>query len=192
MTPSGRLRLFVAASVPGPLLAQLERATSPLRERWPSARWAPVANQHVTLKFLGSVDEGLLDPVRAAAATVALGHRASELRLGLPGVFPSRRRAKVLWIGIDDPHELLSSLAHDLESHLAQLGFPAEGRVFRPHLTLARFKDPVRVGAELPPLDLYDAHAFKIDRVDLFRSHLHPKGARYEILESFPLGTRNE
>ncbi|MDQ4142794.1 MAG: RNA 2',3'-cyclic phosphodiesterase [Actinomycetota bacterium] len=183
-----RLRLFVAVSVPGPLLARLEERTRELRAAWPSARWIPRENQHVTLKFLGPVEAPVLAPVKETVRAVAEDHAPAYLTPSFPGVFPSRTRARVLWVGLDDPDDLLAALAADLDTALAPLGFNAEKRPFRAHLTLARFRDPVRVKDDVLGIDLRDFEDFRVSSIELFRSHLHPKGARYEVIESFALG----
>ncbi|MDQ4095262.1 MAG: RNA 2',3'-cyclic phosphodiesterase [Actinomycetota bacterium] len=189
MSSSGRLRLFVAASVPAPLLAELARATVGLRERWPSARWTPPENQHVTLKFLGWVDEGLTPALHEVVATTAAEHDPAKVSLAGLGVFPGPTAARVLWAGLDDPKGLLRSLANDLDERLEPLGFESEQRPFRAHVTLARFKERVRADG-LPGLDLGENAVFGVQAIELFRSHLSPRGPRYEVVRSFPLGGR--
>ena len=188
MSPAGKQRLFFAVSVPPLLLARLEEATSRLRDRWPQARWAPPANQHVTLRFLGWVEDEEVEPVRRAGAAAAESLEPAPVSLSGLGVFPSRARARVLWVGLDDPAALLASAAATLAERLEPLGFAPEERAFRPHLTLARFRTPERVRVELEPLDLGDESLFEVAAIELFRSHLHPQGARYEVVAAFPLG----
>ena len=193
MSPSDRLRLFVAASLPQAHLESVAATTVGLRERWPQARWTDPANQHVTLKFLGWTSSDLFDEVVEVVGSVADRHGPATLRLGGLGVFPSRSRARVLWIGLEDPAGVLASLARDLDEGFEPLGFSTEKRPFRSHLTLARFRQPERITEELPEIDLRDLPAFEVTAVDLFRSHLHPKGARYEVVGSFALsGDRGE
>lgn len=185
MTEDKPLRLFVAAGVPPRELAWLADQTVSLRERWPEARWAPIDNQHVTLKFLGSTLLGALDEVVAACAAVAASAEPSEIALSGLGVFPTPRRARVLWAGFDDPRRTLAGLAAGLDDRLGPLGFVAEKRSFTPHLTLARFRAPTRV-EDLPPLP--PARPFHLGAFGLWRSHLSPRGARYEQLQSFAFG----
>lgn len=179
------VRLFVAASVPQGELVRLRDQTRSLREQWPNARWAPLENQHVTLKFLGSTAPERLPDVVAACASVATDIEPSELAVEGVGVFPSRSRARVLWAGLHDPAETLSAVARGLDDRLEPLGYRAEKRRFTPHLTLARFRDPVRIES-LP--DLPRAAAFSLDGFGLWRSHLSPRGARYERLRGFAFG----
>ena len=188
MTTSQRLRLFVAAPVPESHLARVHEVTAGLRARWPRARWMEPANQHVTLKFLGATDVDALDDVTAAVAGAVRRHEPAPVRLSALGVFPGPRRARVLWVGLDDPRDLLGSLAADLAAAFEPLGYEREKREFRPHLTLARFREPVRMANDLADLALDDLAPFSVAEIGLFRSHLHPRGARYEELQRFPLG----
>ncbi len=183
---SPNLRLFLAAPVPEGQLAWVAEQTEALGPLWPGARWVPTENQHVTLKFLGSTAPDLLDAVAARCRQIATAHAPSTLRLSDLGAFPNPRRARVLWVGLDDPAGLLASLAAALDGSLKPLGFASEGRTFTPHLTLARFKTPLRLN-DLPPLGDPPA-AFRLGGFDLWRSHLGRAGARYERLVHFALG----
>jgi 2'-5' RNA ligase len=180
-----RLRLFVAADVPADHLERVAEVSEGLRARVPGGRWTAPENQHLTLKFLGSTPGERLDDVRAAIADVAGRHRPARVSLTAVGAFPSPRRARVVWIGVDDPGGLLPALAGDLERVLEPLGYPAERRAFTPHVTLARFATPARLDA--PPDDAVDAPPFSVDEIVLYRSRLSRAGARYEPLSAHAL-----
>ncbi len=182
-----KLRLFLAFDVPREHLAAVDRAAAPLKACWPDARWAPVENQHVTLKFLGSTPAETFDRINEACAEVAPRHRPAPVSLTRFGSFPSTRRIRVLWVGMDDRDGLLPALTADLDGVLETLGFEPEKRAYTPHLTLARFKVPQRVNEPLAdePLDL----SFDVGSFVLYRSHLSPRGARYEALRTFLLGS---
>jgi 2'-5' RNA ligase len=181
-----KLRLFVAISVPDEVRDRIDHEAAPLKERWPRARWIPVENQHVTLKFLGWTPSDRLEAVSEAIQIVARSHGPSDVSVTGLGAFPSERRVRVLWVGLDDPGSLLTRLASDLEKAFDPLGYPAEGRAFTPHLTLARFKVPERPKEPLPELQ-GGWEPFPVERLELYRSRLHPKGARYEMMEPFDL-----
>lgn len=185
MSETRSLRLFLAAPVPPDQLEWLGRETAALRERWPSARWAPPGNQHVTLKFLGSTPPDRLDAVITASRSAAAAQQPAWLRLAALGVFPHLRRARVLWAGLEDPARTLTRLAADLDAALEPLGYRSEARPYKPHLTLARFRTPVRI-EDLPPLP-GPPEAFPLQAIGLWRSHLSPRGARYELLEELAL-----
>lgn len=183
-----RVRLFVAVSIPRSHLDWLQDATAELRTRWPKARWTIPDNQHVTLKFLGSTPVDRLEPLARVLSVVATTHSPAEVALGQLGAFPSERRVRVLWAGLEDHAGLLGGLATDLGVALEALGYPQEERPFRAHLTLARFREPQRNPDGLPDLDPSPLPSFSVASFELFRSHLSPKGARYEVLQSFSLG----
>jgi 2'-5' RNA ligase len=173
--------------VPGPVKGGLERAVAPYHERVPAARWTRSTDWHVTLKFLGSTWPRMLDTVRAAVHEVAAGVSPVRTRLTDVGVFPSVRRTRVVWVGLEDPRGALAGIAARLDELLADLVEP-ERRPFTPHLTLARL-NPSRDLSEFAP-DLVGlavaSDPFVIDRLVLYRSHLSPHGATYEVLVEEP------
>jgi RNA 2',3'-cyclic 3'-phosphodiesterase len=186
--PAGsRLRLFVATSVPRAELEALDKTVAPVRPRVPSARWTTLENQHVTLKFLGSTPADVLSEVVGAMTTAARAYSPSKVRLGELGGFPSSRRARVLWVGIDDPSDLLRSLAAALDRAMEPLGYRIEKRPFTAHLTLARLRTPARLDGILPTLEPHRAKPWSVETVELFRSRLSPKGAVYEMVHAEPL-----
>lgn len=179
------LRLFVAAEVPEDVRAAVAHAVSPLRERFPKARWVPTPNQHVTLKFLGPTYPRLVEWVTATVGEVASRNVAFETRVRDLGVFPNARRARVLWAGLDDAGSAFERLAADLDEALSK-EFSPEKRAFTPHLTVARFDPPVPVDADEIR---YKSPAFGVDRIALFRSHLRRPAPLYEPMEAYPLAS---
>ncbi|HEY7659695.1 MAG TPA: RNA 2',3'-cyclic phosphodiesterase [Actinomycetota bacterium] len=179
------LRLFVAAEVPEDVRARVEVAVAPLRGRFPRARWVPSANQHVTMKFLGSTWPRLVEWVAARVGEVTAAGAPFEARVSGIGAFPNARRARVLWAGLDDPMDRLAALATGLEEALGR-EFAPEKRAFTPHLTVARFDPPVGL-EDLDDIDVV-SESFQVDRLVLFRSHLRRPAPVYEVLAAFPLG----
>ena len=113
--------------------------------------------------------------------TVAGGGAGFTLGLSGVGVFPNPHAARVLWVGVDDPSGACAPLARDLEFALAPLGFTPEKRAFRPHLTLARFKNPARVQEEVLEYKP-EPVSFEVTQITLFQSRLRPEGAEYMAL----------
>ncbi|MGZ8628762.1 MAG: RNA 2',3'-cyclic phosphodiesterase, partial [Actinomycetota bacterium] len=116
---------------------------------------------------------------------VASAHAPFQTRVSELGAFPSARRARVLWIGLEDPGRRLAAIAASLDERLAR-DFPPEQRPFAAHLTLARFDPPVPVVEELATTTV-ESPPFPVDRVVLYRSHLRRPAPVYEPLEAFPL-----
>ena len=176
------LRLFVAVEVPGDVRSVVADAIEPFRARYPKARWVPAENQHVTVKFLGRTWPRLVEWVKEGIGEVARVHASFETRVEGVGAFPSARRARVLWAGLDDAGSRFVAIAGALDEALAG-AFVPEPRAFTPHLTVARF-DPA-VWLDEPPL--IRSEPFAVDRLVLFESHLRRPAPVYEPLGAFPL-----
>lgn len=179
------LRLFVAVEIPEEVRALVEEAVAPVREIYPRAKWVPKHNQHVTMKFLGSTYPRLVDWVTERIGEVATSVQPFDTRVDGLGAFPSERRAAVLWAGLEDAAGRMTELTTALEGALAE-GFPSEKRAFTPHLTVARFKPPERLG-DLPTG--VRSERFTIDHVVLFRSQVQRPAPIYTPLATFLLGS---
>jgi 2'-5' RNA ligase len=180
------LRLFAAVDIPDRAKDAVVQAVAPWRERLGKGRWVPPENWHVTMKFMGRTWPRLLDWVEGACRDAAASIRPFGVSLAGMGVFPGPTRARVLWVGFKDPEGSLPALARELDERLAR-EFKPEKRPFRGHLTVARFSPPVpvrEVAEELEATRL-DVEPFEVRSLVLYRSHLSPKGARYEALRSF-------
>lgn len=142
-------------------------------------------NWHLTLRFLGEVDETAADRVIREVDAAGRGP-AFPIRWGSLGAFPRPRRASVLWLGLESGAVEAERLAAVVEEAVEAAGFPPEDRPFRSHLTLSRLRpdqDVTPVLEAVPPVGL----SMMVDRVVLYRSHLGPGGPRYEQVEDFPL-----
>lgn len=186
MSNAPRLRLFVAVDVPVDVLELVERVAKPLQSSIEGARWTARAGRHITVKFLGYTDAGLLDELKRALAGCS-GHAPTPIRLAGLGAFPSAKRARVVWAGIDDLEGLLAGLAAGVSRALEPLGFEPEKRSFSPHLTLARLRAPGSVEAALAAAPTLASRPFEAGSFALYRSLLHPRGARYQRLCEFRL-----
>jgi RNA 2',3'-cyclic 3'-phosphodiesterase len=182
------LRLFFAVDVPDTAKDALEAALAAHRDRVPG-RWTGRGGWHVTMKFLGSTWPRLVEEVRRAGASVAGRAEPFATALTTIGAFPGGRRARVLWVGLDDPGGRFAAMAGALDEALAD-HFVPERRPFTPHLTVARLRPPRDVeefDREILGVGVASGR-FDADRLVLYRSHLSPAGARYEPLEAWPLG----
>jgi 2'-5' RNA ligase len=189
------LRLFVALEPPAAVRERLAAVQAALRRGAGRAasevRWVAPENVHLTLQFLGAVAEERAAAVAGAVAAAASGARPLDLHVRGAGAFPTPRRPRVLWAGLAGDLDALAALAKDLGGRLAPLGFPPEERLFRAHLTLGRARDPRGargLEAAVAAAAGADAGAWRAEDLVLFRSHLSPKGPRYEALARAPLG----
>ncbi len=176
------MRLFVAAEIPEGHKASIDLVIEPLRLALPQARWTLGHGRHVTLKFLGEVPDDRLDEVVSILQSSTARYQPVTTRLTQLGAFPSLRRARVLWLGIDDHSRRLAHLAARMEKFFGRAGFHAESRKLRPHITLARFKSPTAIDLDWGRDTPIPPGPFEIQEVVLFRSHLGATGATYEAL----------
>ncbi len=184
------MRLFLAINLPAPERDRIQRAIGPLRLAHLPVRWVSTDALHLTLKFLGEVSEERADAVVRAADGVARQYAPFHLELRGLGAFPNLRNPRVVWVAVHAPPEL-ERLAADLDAATAALGFPREARPFSPHLTLGRADRDARAGefrrlGELAA-DFDYAGSVGVGSIDLMRSFLSPRGARYECLHAAPL-----
>ncbi len=177
------IRLFAGLALPDDVAGRLASMAAGI----PGARWVEARNLHVTLRFVGEVEDGLARDVHDSLAEAALGPAVGLSVTGF-GTFGSRQ-PHALWAAVDKTPEL-ARLQAKVESAVVRAGLDPEPRKFTPHVTLARLKD-TRVGrvqdfiAAHSPLTLGPA---VIDHVTLFRSHLGRTGAEYEAVAEYPLG----
>jgi 2'-5' RNA ligase len=183
-------RLFFAVPVPGVSRAPLEAALPELARALPQARVTASSSWHLTLAFLGQVrPEFSAEVVNVGEAAVA-GVGPAVLQLQGAGAFPNQRRARVLWSGVAGDVEVLAQLGGNLTDACRAAGLRYEDRELRPHLTLARFPNPGPVPE--PVVDLLTSATsacppWEARELCCYRSTLTNRGARYQVVRTFPL-----
>ena len=188
------LRTFIAVEIPPHVQKQIQHETEPLRKAIGSSlvRWAPAQNIHLTLKFLGDVSPASVDSLSQMLRTEADSSPAFDMEIRELGSFPSLRRPRVLFIGIQAPAEL-DALYRGIESACARLGYESEGRDFAPHLTLGRVKqdasalDQQRIRRALEETKIDSLGTARVNSIHLYKSDLKPTGAVYTQICSAPL-----
>jgi 2'-5' RNA ligase len=179
---SERWRCFVAVPIGDELRAALAASVAAWRERPELAglRWTDPLSWHLTIAFLGSVEADAVPGIAGAVSDVAARSEPMTLVGGELGAFPSPGRATVAWCGIVDDDGILHCLSRDLR---AALGLD-DAQPFRPHVTIARAMGrPVDLRAFLAG-ESGPSMTFRIDRIELMRSHLGRGPARYDVIES--------
>jgi RNA 2',3'-cyclic 3'-phosphodiesterase len=187
------MRLFFAIELGDQLLDLLEETIAPLRAEAPELAWTRREQRHLTLKFLGSVEEADLSKLTASADRAAAHHAPLDMTVREIGAFPNFRRARVVWIGVEQDARL-ELLHHDLEQACEQEGFEIEGRPFRPHVTLARIRAPLSVdrlrALARAARSVKMKSTVRVECITLFESTLAPSGARYRRVHAAPPGGR--
>jgi len=157
-------------------------------------RWVPSKNIHLTLKFLGDVSPTNIDLLTQMLRAQADACPAFDIHIGGLGSFPSSKRPRVLFIGMQAPAEL-EALWRGIESETTRLGYESEGRGFSPHLTLGRVRqnnstsDQQRIRKTLEETRIDSLGTARVDSVHLYKSELKPTGSVYTKLFSAPLKT---
>ena len=190
------MRLFIAVNLPVAERHAAFEAAAPLRAARLPVRWVREEGIHVTLRFLGEVDEQRVAALEEALAGAVRQARPFGLTVGGVGAFPSMARPRVLWVGLER-HPALELLANDVEHALMSLGFEPELRPFHPHVTLGRVERGAKAAAfrnlERLAAGIMYQGAFQVESVDLMQSTLGSGGATYQVLARAALtgGTRD-
>jgi RNA 2',3'-cyclic 3'-phosphodiesterase len=183
--PRGRLmpRIFTGLEVP----AEIGLSLSMLRGGLPGARWIDPENYHITLRFIGDVDDAMAHEVADALARVR--RPGFELRLEGLASFGGRRPRAV--IATAPPLAPLVELQAEQERLMQRLGLAPEGRKFSPHVTLARLRESSsrEVADYLAACGPYRSAAFPVGRFVLFSSRASVGGGPYVVEAAYPLAT---
>ena len=186
-----QLRLFVACELSDEVRAGLGRIQDELRRMGAGRlRWVRPEGIHITLKFLGDVDEPRVDELSRSLAE-AIEPFELRVRPGALGAFGGNR-LRVVWVGLEGDIDVLAGLAGRVETALEPLGFPKERRPFAAHLTLARVPDGVPVADRQQLASLIERYSpqampsMTVTEVALIQSTLRPGGSVYHRLATFP------
>lgn len=193
MTDSEKnIRAFLAIEPPEDILQALSRIQEKLnREISGRVSWTKPPGQHLTLKFFGDITSEEIKNICFAVKNRIVSWSSLNLKIEKLGVFPDARRPQVLWCCVTDDVENLSVLQKQLDSDFANIGFPAEDRPFRAHLTLGRIKESRGLSGISEAMTKHNAFAageFGCKELILFQSRLSPQGAVYTKLAEFALG----
>lgn len=185
-------RTFIAAVVPESLGVKLTRLQSLVAAGVPGIRWSTVSPFHITLAFLGDVDNSELNAVCLAVGQAAKGHPPLELRLEGLGVFPNPQKARTLWVGLTgEGRSPLVDLQKSIATAVGAAGYPPDDQVFQPHITIGRVSRGPRPASELTSaLNHYrtwSAGSFTLREVVTFASTLTRDGPVYAPLARAPL-----
>lgn len=187
------IRSFLAFELPPDIRGVMEKVSAEVKKLDLDVRWVRVENIHLTVIFMGSIDQGKISRMAQDIGRICTRTRAFQISVKGVGFFPDMRRPRVMWLGIDGELERLSRFRDDLQRPLSKFGIKEEKRPFRPHLTLGRFrKGGTNQRARLEELvrkyGNLKSPPCSVEELVLFRSDLKPSGAEYTKLSSWPLG----
>ena len=184
-------RLFIGVDLPPSAKEECQRISQRLKKTGADVKWVEEANFHVTLKFLGDVEERRIPEVTAGCEAVSRVQSAFTFSLSGLGAFPSVTAPRTLWIGVQAPGTTFPCLAQRLEEALGALGFEKEKRAFHPHVTIGRVRSPRNrvhlIAALHQQTQDVSVPGLPAQTVTLFKSDLTPRGAIYTALAALPL-----
>jgi 2'-5' RNA ligase len=185
------MRCFVAIDIDDRLCGRIGKLQREFKKRLKNQagiKWVEPELIHLTLKFLGDVEDTRAEEINQTLELVCAEHKGFELEFSTIGSFG--RPPKVLWLGIEKAISELEKLVQDIEQAFEDLGFEKEQRPFSPHLTLARVKE-TRPDRQLPEVidgfGKIDANAIKVDSVCFYKSQLTSAGPVYTLLKKINL-----
>ena len=177
-----KIRAFIAIELPDEIVAAIRKVQDQIKSSGVKIRWVRPENIHLTLKFLGDINERDIDQIHTAMIDAVKGYSPISLSGKGVGVFPNLRRPKVMWVGLGGESGRLIQLQETLDSQLKKIGFSKEKRAFKGHLTMGRVKgriDTKKMTAILQEMSEFESEPFSAGEIVLFQSDLRPSGAVY-------------
>ena len=190
------MRVFTAIDIDekirkslGDLQAELEGLANDAGVRRGDVKWVNPKAMHLTLNFLGEIEDGKVSEVCDIVKDVSVKHKNFEINVEKVGCFGGRS-ARVLWIGAGEGNDGLLALQKELAQRFVAAGFPQEEREFSGHLTLCRIRNP-KAGVKLSQISQryegFKAGVVKADSVRVYKSELTPSGPIYTLLNEYKL-----
>jgi 2'-5' RNA ligase len=180
------LRLFIAALLPDEIRARMDEYLEAVIPRCEGVKWEKNDKLHVTLKFLGNVEDSKVPGIASIIGSLSRNYSPFETAISGFGGFPDLRSPRILYIELSENQEL-SSFQSRIEEELEPLGFPKEKRRFIPHVTIGRVKSRLRIKEPLPQPE---ARSFSISEIGVIKSETRRDGSVYTPLNIFRLNRK--
>ncbi len=182
-------RIFTAIDISDETRRKTSDYIETLRRTFPILRvgWDKAEKLHLTLKFFGDIDEKPLDSLTEAVEKTAKRFSDFKLQITGTGVFPSKRNERILWLGVKDETGSFQALNDALEIECEKLGFAREKRNFKPHLTVARLREPNK-SKELIEEHLrneFESNKFDVSEIVIYESRLQKSGSIYSVVSKY-------
>ena len=181
------MRMFIAVEIPEDIRRSLGEYANILKRLVPNVKWVSAENMHLTMKFLGEVDEKRIAEITEFSKLALKGFGSFTVEFSHLGFFPNARSPRVIWIGTSGAVDRLLELYQDLEESLEKIGFDREAKMFSPHLTIGRAKHQAQI--VVPScIPEFEEVSFEVKGISLIKSTLTPQGPLYETLSDMPFG----
>lgn len=185
------IRTFIAFDTPLDIKKEILQVQISLKESAPDVKWEAESKFHVTLKFLGNVEENMLPKIlNVIKNSLTECHQFPVIYQGV-GAFPNKKRPRVLWVGCNNPDNHLIEIKNKLDKDLKPYGFEIEDRQFHPHITLGRVKSESGINNLIKKLENvnFEPRQVSINEILAVKSVLKPGGSEYTKLMTIPLQT---
>lgn len=189
------MRCFISINLDETVKKEIDAAIRQLKPANSDVKWVSADNTHITLKFLGNIGEDIVEGLKEKLSLVVGRHDSFRINLHGVGLFPDKRRPRVVCVNLIDTQALKELQVH-VEESAVSIGLSKENRPFSPHLTIGRIKSSIRHNSLFNMIEALKDKDFgniEADRIYLMKSDLKPTGAEYSILAEFQLRrTKNE
>lgn len=189
------MRTFIAIELPQEIRDFLGRIQEQLKTSGADVKWVNPENIHLTLKFLGEIDEKKMAKISEILNDIAENKNSFQIRISSLGAFPNMDFPRVIWVGIGQGDAETKAIAKELEEKIVRLGIPKEDRPFSSHITIGRTRSTlnreklVRSLVSMEDKVEKENLTFSATKITLFKSTLTPKGPIYETLHNASLKT---
>ena len=185
------MRAFIAIELTQEIKDVLGRLQAKLKTVGADVKWVEPKNIHLTLKFLGEIDEQTQNLITDKLEEISNAQKEFVISISSCGAFPNTNSPRVIWAGIEQGDQEIRTIANSIETQLESMGIPKETREFSSHITLGRARSSQNrqeLAKTLSQLILKPLKGqFPASKITLFKSTLTPHGPIYEVLKEFPL-----
>jgi 2'-5' RNA ligase len=189
------MRTFIAIPLPEETRNFLSNIQNQLKSCGADVKWVQPQNIHLTLKFLGEINEGQLNKINVILEEVAKKMHPFTVSIDSIGAFPRINSPRVIWAGIQQGDSEVKIIANELEERIAEIGIPKEEKTFSSHITIGRRRSGLKMDKlidglqKIASLAKEQGQEFLTSKITLFKSTLTPKGPNYESLKEANLKT---
>ena len=184
------IRTFIAINLNSEIKNAISKTVEQASRIMPGIKWICDEDLHITLKFLGDVEENRIVEINDAISEALTNLPQFEISLAEIGAFPSSHRANIIWIGIDSGKDVLINLVGSIDNCLRKLGFMPENKLFSAHITIGRVKDPSKhriIEEAFSSLEVNLPCSQMVESIDIMRSKLTSTGSIYSVIKKIIL-----
>ena len=185
-------RVFIAIDLDKITKEKLNKAQNILRDCSLNIKWVSQDQFHITLKFLGDITVDKIEEVKKALEDVQSKISPFNITINGLGAFPNKEYPKIIWAGLSENSEKVTSLHQIIEEKLTNLGFEEERHSYKPHITLGRIRDQEKnyelISDKIREFPFRISHQQIVNKITVLKSELTSQGPIYSTIAEFKLG----